>query len=179
MTALWRCSPQFLKTVFVAFFLGFTAWPSLAGVERLDDSASPRNLVNSPPMVSEQGLPLSQYLPGTPAPQVGIVNFGRIEYKLATSRYIGKPARIYYVIPAVIAGLRSPAGLKVEWRGNGIFANGSARPGERALVWSGIVRDVAMTESLTLTMRIQLRELQLRAGQGLAFESYFEIEVSP
>ena len=179
MNLLCSLSPHSFKAIFVAALLGSVTMPGHATIERLDDSASPRNLVNSPPMVSEQGLPLSQYFPGTPAPQVGIVNFGRIDYKLATSRYIGKAARIYYVIPAVIAGLRSPAGLKVEWRGNGIFANGSARPGERTLVWSGIVRDAAVTESLTLTMRIQLRELQLRAGQGLAFESYFEIEVSP
>ncbi len=167
-----------LHTFFLALCLALWASPGFARVERLDDSASPRSHVTSPPMLSEQGQPLDRYTPG-PSPTVGIVKFGRVEYKLATARFVGKQARIYYVIPAAIAGLRSPAGLRVEWRGNGIFADGVARPGQRTLVWSGIVREAYMSEGLDLTMRIELRELQLRQGVGLAFESYFEIEVSP
>ncbi len=151
---------------------------SFARVERLDDSASPRASVISPPMVSEQGRPLEQYLSG-PLPTVGIVNFGRVEYRLATAKYLGQIARIYYVVPVFIAGLRSPSGLLVQWRTTGAFASGSARPGMRTLVWSGTVRDAMMSEQLELNMRIDLRELQLRTGENLSFESFFEIEVSP
>lgn len=160
----------------VAFAL--LAFSSLARAERLDDSASPRSQVTSPPMVSEQGYPLDRLQPG-PQPLVGVVKFGRVDYKLATGKFVGKTARIYYVIPAVISGLRSPAGLQVEWRGNGVFDNGSARPGERKLVWSGLVREAFISEGLDLTMKIDLRELQTRAGQGLAFESFFDIELLP
>jgi hypothetical protein len=160
----------------VAFAL--LALTSLARAERLDDSASPRSQVTSPPMVSEQGYPLDQFQPG-PQSLVGVVKFGRVDYKLATGKFVGKMARIYYVIPAVISGLRSPAGLQVEWRGNGLFANGTARPGERKLVWTGRVQDAFMSEGLDLTMKIDLRELQTRAGQGLAFESFFDIELLP
>ncbi|HEY0201605.1 MAG TPA: hypothetical protein VGC24_07925 [Burkholderiaceae bacterium] len=168
------------RTALCAFgLLVLGALPARALVERLDDSASPRPMVTSPPMVSELGVPLSQYVPGKPAPTQGIVRFGRIEYKLATGRYIGKNARIYYVVPANIQGLRSPAGMRVKWRGSGGFADGIARPGDRVLVWVGMVRDAFMTEQLELTMHLELRELQLRQGENLAFESYFEIEVSP
>ena len=178
MKSPFASSLHALRTLLLALCLAFGAAPGFARVERLDDSASPRSQVTSPPMLSEQGQPLDRYIPGPPA-TVGVVKFGRVEYKLATARFVGKQARIYYVIPAAIAGLRSPAGLRVEWRGNGIFADGAARPGQRTLVWSGIVREAYMSEGLDLTMRIELRELQLRQGAGLAFESYFEIEVSP
>lgn len=167
-----------LHILALALCLALGAAPGFARVERLDDSASPRSHVTSPSMLSEQGWPLDRYVPG-PAPTVGIVKFGRVEYKLATARFAGKQARIYYVIPAAIAGLRSPAGLRVDWRGNGIFADGVARPGQRTLVWSGLVHEAYMSEGLDLTLRIDLRELQLRPGVGLAFESFFEIEVSP
>jgi hypothetical protein len=167
-----------MKLHVLVLCLALGAAPCFAHVERLDDSASPRGQVTSLPMLSEQGQPLDKYMAG-PAPTVGIVKFGRVEYKLATARFVGKPARIYYVVPAVIVGLRSPTGLRVEWRGNGNFADGIARPGQRVLVWSGLVRETYMSVGLDLTMRIELRELQLRSGAGLAFESFFEIEVSP
>jgi len=173
-----RCAakPAF-KTVLSLLFASL-AFSSAAHAERLDDSASPRSQVMAPPMVSEQGYPLDQFRPG-PQPLTGVVKFGRVDYKLATGKFVGKMARIYYVIPAVISGLRSPAGLQVEWRSSGLFANGIARPGERKLVWSGVVRDAFISEGLDLTMKIELRELQSRAGQGLAFESFFDIELIP
>jgi hypothetical protein len=150
---------------------------ALARTERLDDSASPRAVVTAPPMLSEFGQPLN-VAPRGPEPQYGIVKFGRIDYKLATAKYIGKAARIYFVIPVAIPGLRSPMGLRVDWLGNGTFASGSARPGERTLVWTGTVREAFINEGLNMTMQVELRQL-LRASSGLAFESYFEIEVSP
>jgi len=160
----------------MAILLG--ASPVKAHVERLDDSSSPRSQVASPPMLSEQGRPLSEFFPG-PQPLYGLVRFGRIDYKLATGKFIGKAARIYYVIPAVINGLRSPAGLHIEWRGTGLFSSGAGRPGSRSLVWSGTVKGSFISEGLDLTMKLDLRELQLRTGQGLSFESYFEIETTP
>jgi hypothetical protein len=161
----------------LALLLGLNCASALARVERLDDSASPRAMVTSPPMLSEFGQPLDKAVRG-PAPVYGIVKFGRIDYKLATAKYIGKPARIYLVIPNSIPGLRSPLGLRVDWLGNGLFSSGTARPGERTLVWTGTVRDAFINEGLTMTMQIELRHL-LRASSGLAFESYFEIEVQP
>lgn len=178
MTLRYNTPSQALRTLVFATSLAVGPTASFAHIERLDDSASPRSQVTAPPMLSEQGQPLDRYIAG-PAPTVGIVKFGRVEYKLATARFVGKQARIFYVIPPAIVGLRSPAGMRVEWRGSGLFADGVARPGQRTLVWSGPVRDTFMSEGLDLTLRIDLRELQLRPGAGLAFESFFEIEVSP
>lgn len=152
------------------------AFPARALTERLDDSMSPRSRVTSSAMLNEHGAPLNPSAYG-PEPTLGIVKFSRIEYKLATTKYVGKQARIYYVIPPFIQGLRKPSGLRVEWRGGNVFASGSAQPGERFLVWTGKVANASINDGLDLTMRIDLRELQTRPGVGLSFESYFEIEV--
>lgn len=152
-----------------------TAW---AGV-RLDDSASPRALVQSPNMVSEYGYPVNQYVPGAPVAQRGIVDFGRIEYRLATAPYVGRHARIYFVIPPLVSGLRSPQGLLVSWRSEGNFASGSGRPGDKVQVWSGLVRDAYMSEAIALRMDFALRDMLAQASKGISLECFFEIEVGP
>ena len=146
-----------------------------AATERLDDSASPRSRIPAQIVLSNEGRPLADSL----KPTTASVRFGRVDYKLATVRYIGKQARIYYVVPAQIVGLRSPAGLRVEWRGDGGIASGSARPGERQLIWTGQVRENWMNIALDLNFQVDLRELQLPRNGQFGFESYFEIEVFP
>jgi hypothetical protein len=126
-------------------------------------------------VLSEEGRPLLE----SRNPTRATIQFGRVDYKLATARYAGRQARIYYVVPAQVTGLRSPAGLRVEWRGSGLFANGAARPGDRQLVWTGVVPGAWMTESLELTFQVELRELQLQRDGQFGLESYFEIEVMP
>lgn len=143
--------------------------------ERLDDSASPRSRVPAQVVMSNEGRSLADSLD----PITATVNFGRVEYKLATARYVGQQARIYYVVPAHINGLRSPVGMRVDWRGYSLFASGSARPGERKLVWTGTVREAWMSEAIDLSALVDLRELQLSRDGQFGFESYFEIEVSP
>lgn len=145
----------------------FTALAS-AQIARLDDSSSPRAVVGS-------DFRQAQMLDA----QTLSVPFGRVEYRLATAAYRGKRARIYYVIPAGIAGLRSPSGLQVVWRGSGAFQGGAGRPGDRVPVWNGVVNSAWMTESFDLQLRIDPRQLQLGQGGSLSFESYFEIEIQP
>lgn len=143
--------------------------------ERLDDSASPRSRVQAQTVMSDEGRPLADSLNPTRAN----VNFGRISYKLATAPYVGKQARIYFVIPGLIQGLRSPAGLRVQWRGSQQFASGTARPGERQLVWTGLVNTPWISEDIELSYEVDLRELELPRDGSFGFESYFEIEVFP
>ena len=139
-----------------------------AAPERLDDSSSPRSSVE-PTITSTNG----SVFDGAP-PTEAALQFGWVEYRLNTAKYMGKNARIYFVVPAVIGNLRSPQGLRVEWRGRSAFASGSARAGERRLVWSGMVTSPRMEESLDLRMGLALAEMQ----GPLRFESYFEIEVN-
>src|SRR6185295_10074084 len=118
--------------------LAVLAWPAGAAAQavRLDDSTSPRSQVQSLQILSEHGRRLDAPSPDV-VPQYAIVRFGNVAYRLATAAFVGRQARIYYVIPSLIPGLRAPTGLKVDWRTSGLFAEGSARGGERRLVWSG------------------------------------------
>ncbi len=162
-----------MKRAALAWLLATAA--CLAAAERLDDSASPRSRVAARSVLTDEGRPLAD----SRQPKRLIVDFGRVDYRLATARYVGRQARIYYVVPAFVPGLRSPAGLRVDWRGHGQFAGGSARPGERQLVWSGVVAGPWMNESIDLSYQVELRELQLGRDGQFGFESYFEIEVQP
>jgi hypothetical protein len=155
--------------------LALAAAAQAGAAERLDDSASPRSRVQARVVLTDEGRTLAD----SRNPTRALVQFGRVDYKLATARYVGRQARIYYVVPPLIAGLRSPAGLRVEWRGHGQLASGTARPGERKLVWTGVVTGPWMTEALDLSFEVELRELQLGRDSQFGFESYFEIEVNP
>lgn len=141
------------------------ALPARAVVARLDDSTSPRAQVG---IDSGTARAVDGMLIDLP--------FGRIDYRLATAPHAGRRARIFYVIPAGIAGLRSPAGLQLRWRSSGIFASGTGRPGERVPVWNGVVQTPWMNESFDLTLRLDPREVRLPTGGALSFESTFEIE---
>ena len=157
-----------LRTAACAGLLLCLALPAGALVARLDDSASPRAQVRTD-FANAQGMDGNML----------VLPFGRIEYRLATAAHVGRRARIFYVIPPGIPGLRSPSGLQVQWRGNGAFASGTARPGERVPVWSGTVATAWMIETFDLTLRIDPRELRLPSGASLSFESIFEIETLP
>ena len=161
----------------ICLTLPLLSFPSLsfALTERLDDSASPQSRVGSQTAWNQQGQLLSPLSTETAV----MLKFGRVHYKLATAKYVGKQARIYYVVPASIAGLRSNSGLKIQWEGSGLFGPGFAKPGDKTLVWSGMVKNPWMTEVLDLKMHVDLNEVRLPTGQSLGFESYFEIELLP
>lgn len=159
-----------------AAFAAALAVPAVhAAIERLDDSASPRSRVPAQVSGDRSGR--------APTANVGTsivrVRFGEVDYRLATTRFVGRRARIYYVVPAQIRGLLSPAGLRVEWRGLGAFGSGVARPGDRVPVWTGIVRAPWMDESLDLSMQLDLRQVRMPGNADFGLESYFEIETLP
>jgi len=140
---------------------------ALAAVERLDDSASPRAQVAADLRAARSPDGRSQ-----------TVSFGRVEYRLATARFVGRNARIHHVIP-IFPGLQSPAGVRLEWRGSGRFAHGSGRPGDRVLVWAGVVREPWIDEALELSLTLGPDAVRLPAGTALRLETYFEIEAFP
>lgn len=143
--------------------------------ERLDDSASPRSNVEAPLVLGNDGQLLSESVTATTA----IFKFGRVDYRLATSAYIGKSVRIYYVIPDAIHGLVSPSGIMVEWQGSQQLSAGSAHAGERKVVWSGTIAQAWFEDSMELQWTVQLDQVRLADNQPFGFEAYFEIEVLP
>jgi hypothetical protein len=153
--------------------LAALALPASAQVERLDDSASPRAHVQAG--LDDSGI----VRPGTPISPIARASFGRVEYRLNTARHVGRRARIFYVIPAGVPGVRTPNAILVQWRSQGLFASGQGRPGERIQVWNGVVREPWMTEGFDLSWQVDLRELRLARGMRLGFEAYFEIETLP
>lgn len=163
-----------MKAPAAAIVLALAA-AAAGAAERLDDSASPRSRVPARVVLSDEGRPLV----ASRNPTRATVQVGRVEYRLATARYAGRHARIYFVVPAFIPGLRTPSALRVDWQGAGAFAGGSARGGERFLVWSGVVPGAWIQEALDLNFEVDLRELLLQADGQFGFEPYFEIEASP
>jgi hypothetical protein len=162
-------SPLLRRWLAAALLLcGAALAPAWAAVARLDDSASPRAQMRSD-FSNAQGMDGNMV----------VLPLGRIEYRLATAPHVGRRARIFYVIPSMVAGLRSPAGMQVQWRGNGAFASGSGRPGDRVQVWNGVVQAPWMNETFELTLRVDPRELRMPSGSALSFESFFEIETLP
>ena len=145
------------------------ALPAQALPERLDDSSSPRSQVTTP----------LQWLPASDGNATVATARTRIEYRLATARYAGKIARVFFVIPALVPGVINPSALQVEWRGQGLVSQGRARLGERTLVWSGTVPGPWLTDILDLTLQLDSSGVRLPAGMSLRFEPYFEIEVFP
>lgn len=141
--------------------------------ERLDDTSSPRSRVEPVVVLGNDGRRLADSLNATAA----IVQLGRVEYRLATARYLGQEARIYYAVPALVEGLRSPAALRVEWRGDGVFGSGTARAGERQLVWTGTVREPWMGAVLEVAFNVDLNQMQFAHNGEFGFQPYFEIEV--
>lgn len=154
-----------------ALLLVTTALPAIAQT-RLNDDASPRSQVQASKVTSEVGLPLEE----SPDAQFADARFGRIEFKLDTAAYIGREARVYFVVPHHIPSLLRPSGLTVSWRGSGDFRSGSARPGERQLVWTGRINEATLSTSLDVTMRVDLTAVADSEQDGLGFEPYFEIE---
>ncbi|APV48428.1 hypothetical protein BWI17_01235 [Betaproteobacteria bacterium GR16-43] len=155
------------RAAFVAML--FAALACEAGV-RLDDSASPRSRVDvqSRWLHSEEGL--------TPERMNAMVaDITNLEFRLDTSRYVGKRARIYLVVPAFIQGLRSPDGLRVEWRPRGTFLAGSALPGQRTLVYDGPIQRASLHEAFDVSLYLDARYLD----RGLRFDPTFEIDVAP
>lgn len=140
---------------------------------RLDDSASLRGLIEAPVVLSEQGKPLADTLDARSAH----VHFGQVAYRLSTAAYVGRQVRIFYVIPQGIPWLRSPSGMTVEWRPGAQLAGGTAHPGERRPVWSGIIQTPWFSDAIDLSWQVDLSQVDFRSGARFGIEAYFEIEV--
>jgi hypothetical protein len=92
----------------------------------------------------------------------------RVNVRLATAAWLGKSARIYMVLPSETSG-----SVKVAWRGQGLLQDGQLVPGQRALVYSGIIREKRMED--VIDVRVEADGTRISAPQQLRF--HFEIDV--
>jgi len=168
------------RTLELAAVIAFVLMPcvALAAIERLDDSGSRQYAVSPQRTVLTPANGLGDSF-STAQATGATLSFGRINYRLATAKYVGKRARIYLVIPQATNVVSTPAALKLEWRGTRAFASGAGHPGDRVLVWQGVVAGFWLDEDVELTMHIDLRHLHSSARATAGIESYFEIEVTP
>jgi hypothetical protein len=159
-----------MKTAAFAIALMLAAAPALAAPKRLDDRGSPRSIVNveSRWLHSGEGLSPEQL-------NAMVATVTNLEFRLDTSAYVGKRARIYLVIPECVQGLRSPSGMRVEWKPRGSFLAGSALPGQRVLVYDGLVQRPTLNEAFDLSVYLDARYLE----RGLRFDPTFEIDAAP
>jgi hypothetical protein len=137
---------------------------------RLDDRASPRSQVNieSRFLHSGEGLSPDEF-------NALVANISSLEFRLDTSRYVGKRGRIYLVVPDLVPGVRSPSAMRIEWKTRGVFMPGSALPGQRTLVYDGPIVKAMTQESLDFVFYLDARHLE----RGVRFEPAFEIDVAP
>lgn len=140
-----------------------------AAAARLDDSLSPRQNIdilidwqyhNNLENLDEQQLnALSSTASG-------------IEVRLNTAQYMGRQARIYLGLPLVIRGLEDPAALRLSWTTHGVFSDGTATPGTRALLFDGVITSEVMIDILDFTIDVDGRSF----NEPINFEPVYEIE---
>jgi len=97
-----------------------------------------------------------------------IIGRTRVNVKLATAPWIGKPGKIYMVLPADSSG-----SVKVAWRTQGQLLDGQLAAGGRTLVYSGTIRERRLED--ILDVQIEADGTRVRNVQQLRF--HFEIDV--
>jgi hypothetical protein len=143
---------------------------SVGAGQRLDDSASPRREVAGQWEWAGGGrlfdLPQEKL-------NLAVARFPGVDVYLDLSAHLGQNARIYLSLPLQTPGLYSAGGLRLSWRGRGLFTEGSVTPGSRALLFSGLISQPSLRERLDFQIEMDMRQLM---GE-LRFEPVYEIEV--
>ncbi|MBT8359152.1 MAG: hypothetical protein KJO61_15450 [Deltaproteobacteria bacterium] len=96
-----------------------------------------------------------------------------VEVRLDTSSHIGKKARIYLALPRQIDGFNGSQGFSLAWKTTGIFASGTTSPGNRALIFDGLIGSSLLTEFFTFTLKLDANRL---TGK-LRYAPIYEIEL--
>jgi len=143
---------------------------TVQAAETLDDSQSPRkqftfkfewaNKENLSALNKNEYFLLKAHIPD-------------VEVRLNTSNYIGKKARIYLALPWQIDGFNGSQGFSLTWKTTGIFASGMTSPGNRALIFQGLIESPLLTEFITFTLKLDANRL---TGK-LRYAPIYEIEL--
>jgi hypothetical protein len=136
---------------------------------RLDDSASPRARVD----VTSRWLHTREGL-DTVELNAMVAEVRNLEVRLNTAAFVGKRGRIYLTVPALVTGLQSASGMRVEWQTRGTLMAGTALPGTRSVVYDGPITKAILADFMDFSLFLDARYLQ----GGLRFEPVFEIETN-
>jgi len=159
----------FYKITIILIALLFISLASQAA-EVLDDSQSPKKQFNIRFEWEKQGnlssvskdefFLLKAHIPD-------------VEVRLNTSNYIGKKARIYLAMPSQVDGFNGSQGFSLAWKTTGIFDSGETSPGNRALIFEGIIGSPLLTDFFTFTLKLDANRL---TGK-LRYAPIYEIEL--
>ena len=146
-------------------------WAMPAQAVKLDDSMSPRQRIDTQ-LQWTHDIPMNRRLSRAElnALHTRIPGF---EIRLNTAAYVGRTVQIYLGVPVQVQGLKSPAGMRIEWQTRGQFAPGATQPGSRSLIFQGVVPAAMMTEVFDFTIHV---DGQLLDGR-LQFDPQFELEI--
>jgi len=140
-----------------------------AAAARLDDSLSPRQNIDI--LIDWQYHNILENLDEQQLNALSSTASG-IEIRLNTAQYMGRQARIYLGLPLVIRGLDDPAALRLSWTTHGVFSDGTATPGTRALLFDGVITSEVIIDILDFTLDVDGRSF----NEPINFEPVYEIE---
>ena len=107
--------------------------------QRLDDSLSH----TVPPNVQLQWRPL----PPSAGAALSMEGWVRVNVRIDTAPVAGRPGRVYMVLPP------EQRGLELVWTSQGRLQAGRLTPGERALVYSGVLGAGLLEDQITVRLR--------------------------
>jgi hypothetical protein len=141
--------------------LALAASHASATVYPVDDSAT---------IVHQNSLAM-QWRSATPGPRSTPAVDARtvVSLSLNTQRWVGKHGRVFMLLAP------QPVRCQVIWTTRGLVLGGRLEPGQRTLVFDGVIPGTVLADTLELSVTADGRELQ--AAQRLHFS--YEIEVQP
>jgi hypothetical protein len=159
-----------LAKIILTAFVFLTLVFKVQAAEVLDDSQSPRKQINFnfewankgdlSTLNKDEFFLIEAHIPD-------------VEVRLNMSNYIGKKARIYLALPGQIDGFNGSQGFSLTWKTTGIFASGMTSPGNRALIFKGVIGSSLLTEFFTFTLKLDANRL---TGK-LRYAPIYEIEL--
>lgn len=159
-----------LRSVFfVALALSLATRPALAG-QLIEPSFFPN------PQINVEGRWLTEHPTADTDPELANAisaqtDFTELRLPIPPA-VVGKSVRIFLVLPAATQGAGGRNGLEVEWKTQGVFRAGSARPGDRVLFFEGRTSEPLLRDLIAYTFRIDARH----STGAIRFEPEYEIE---
>lgn len=153
----------------IGVVLSLAGAPALAG-ERIEPSFFPSPQINADSrwLISHVRADTDPELANS---MVAETDFTELRLPIPPA-LIGKNVRIHLVLPAATQGAGGRNGLEVEWRTQGVFRAGSARPGDRVLFFEGPATQPLLSDLVAYTFHIDARY----AAGPVRFEPEYEIE---